>query len=302
MAAGVSSSPRPAHLHHSLSRNTNGIDHCSSLNPSNSFSTTPSSPASVSDPESEPSPSSTSSSSAATAPAFSLGQDYSRPLLGPNTATSSPYSTPATSPIPTSFSLEPVAETTSSSRPESSSSSSLDRHKSRQQPLIANFTRGELKSQRSGGFFAFAASALDRTQTAIATISDPNLRHKRSLSRLSTSGDFAALSRAADPSSPDKASRNRPASILPSSSSVNLFGTSSQGARIAGSQPAPTQQAPYSKPYSKTDASLPPPLLLPRHNNTMHQTSSRLLRMTDDDRPFTKVSHSASQFVLLNWS
>lgn len=28
----------------------------------------------------------------------------------------------------------------------------------------------------------------------------------------------------------------------------------------------------------------------------MHQTSSRLLRMTDDDRPFTKVSGTATRF------
>lgn len=47
---------------------------------------------------------------------------------------------------------------------------------------------------------------------------------------------------------------------------------------------------PPSQPYSTTDRNQPPPVLLLNSESKMHQTSSRLLRMTDDDRPFTRVS------------
>jgi hypothetical protein len=46
---------------------------------------------------------------------------------------------------------------------------------------------------------------------------------------------------------------------------------------------------PPSRPYAEADPNRPLPILLPRFDNKMHQTSSRLLRMTDDDRPFTRV-------------
>lgn len=58
------------------------------------------------------------------------------------------------------------------------------------------------------------------------------------------------------------------------------------------------QESPYSQPYSETDSSQPPPLILPKLDNKMHQTSSRLLRMTDDDRPFTKVSRELSLILI----
>lgn len=51
---------------------------------------------------------------------------------------------------------------------------------------------------------------------------------------------------------------------------------------------APLAQNPPSQPYSETDPTRPPPIRLPQVSNKMHQTSSRLLRMTDDDRPFNK--------------
>jgi hypothetical protein len=61
---------------------------------------------------------------------------------------------------------------------------------------------------------------------------------------------------------------------------------------VDGNLPSPTLLLgdPPSQPYSETDPSLPEPTHLPRFDNKMHQTSSRLLRMTDDDRPYTKVS------------
>ncbi|KAH6660438.1 regulator of G-protein signaling, partial [Truncatella angustata] len=45
---------------------------------------------------------------------------------------------------------------------------------------------------------------------------------------------------------------------------------------------------PISRPYSQTDPNTVQPIRLAAAKNKMHQTSSRLLRMTDDDRPFTR--------------
>lgn len=139
------------------------------------------------------------------------------------------------------------------------------------------------RNQRSGGLFAFAAAAIDRTQNAFSNISDQKVRPRQSLSRLSIGPDPQSPT---SDLSPDKAqyrtSSNR------SSSSLTLLGTQSPDSRF------PSQsnlvKDPPSQPYSETDRSHPPPILLPRIDNKMHQTSSRLLRMTDDDRPFTKVS------------
>jgi hypothetical protein len=55
-------------------------------------------------------------------------------------------------------------------------------------------------------------------------------------------------------------------------------------------------QNPPSRPYSETDASQPAPIKFARSDPKMHQTSSRLLRMTDDDRPYTRVGLSLFPF------
>jgi len=116
-------------------------------------------------------------------------------------------------------------------------------------------------SQRSSGILAFAQAALDKT---LANIAEPRVRTRQSLSRLSTGPDlfFSGVQ------SPTASGDGKP-SGLPSA-----------------------LKDPPSQPYSETDPTRPPPIYGTRQDNKMHQTSSRLLRMTDDDRPFTKVSLS----------
>lgn len=299
MAAGVSSSPR-LDLHHPLSSYSQPQSPNTTRRPSlldtilaSSLSSSPSasSPSNSSLLESEPSPGFTTStastlslaasdtSTSANASASASAHDYCRNRLGPNAQTqnsSSNCTSPASTPASSSFPLESVAESAFS--PPSASSPTRNRlhpQQQYQQQLGANSARGDLKLHRTGSFFAFAASALDRTQSAISPTS---LRHKRSVSRLSISGDSSAgLLRGAESAS-DNILRHRPASVAVSpSSSVSGFRTLSQ-------EPI------YSHPYTETDRSQPAPVILPRVDNKMHQTSSRLLRMTDDDRPFTKVS------------
>jgi hypothetical protein len=91
---------------------------------------------------------------------------------------------------------------------------------------------------------------------------------------------LTSSSPSSEPSSPDRYHRLR------SSSNQSL----SSGATVDGKIASQALQAnnPPSQPYTTTDPNHP----LPYKSSTaakMHQTSSRLLRMTDDDRPFTKV-------------
>lgn len=143
-------------------------------------------------------------------------------------------------------------------------------------PEPATSTAGtDSKSQRAGGIFAYAAAALDRT------LSDSrHIRSRPSLNRLSLSVLPESTTSTVSPrhttggnttsgsSSPEKKARNR---------------TSVSNLRLSSSPGTPPSQA-----YNDTDPSQPPPVRVVRLSNKMHQTSSRLLRMTDDDRPFTK--------------
>jgi GTPase-activating protein SST2 len=146
-------------------------------------------------------------------------------------------------------------------------------------------------SQRSSsGIFSLAAAALDRTQSAFYNISDPVIRPRQSnpgLARLS----FAAGSpTSAEPASPIKKQLFR----TPSAQSLASNPSAADGKLTSVALPA---KAPLSSPYSETDPTLPPPIKFAGRDNKMHQTSSRLLRMTDDERPFTKVRKANSTML-----
>ncbi|KAK3390932.1 regulator of G protein signaling domain-containing protein [Podospora didyma] len=188
----------------------------------------------------------------------------SSPSPSPSASSSAPSS--RTNPPPRS----PLAATptTPASITTSASSSSLHRPGH-------HLSSPSISSQKPPGFLALAAAAFNSTFSGAA---EPRVRPRQSLSRLSTGPDslFASAQ-----SSPEKPSRARPASNY-----ANLL--SSLPGDGSNSAPSSLLKDPPSKPYSETDATQPPPIHLARLDNKMHQTSSRLLRMTDDDRPFTK--------------
>ncbi|KAF5019636.1 hypothetical protein F66182_8340 [Fusarium sp. NRRL 66182] len=137
-----------------------------------------------------------------------------------------------------------------------------------------------LNNRSSTGLFALAAAAFDRTQNAIATISEPSIRPRQSSGALSRLSLLTTSSPSSEPSSPDRY-HNR----LRSASNQSLCSGTNLDTKLA-SQPLQANNPP-SQPYTSTDPNQPPPIKSSTANK-MHQTSSRLLRMTDDDRPFTK--------------
>ncbi|KAM3488580.1 hypothetical protein MY3957_008152 [Beauveria namnaoensis] len=159
--------------------------------------------------------------------------------------------------------------------------SSVDNRPSEQLPHLGQSTRRShhassvstsslprIYSQRSGGILS---RAKDRTQSAFASISEPILRPRHSNSGLArfTEGDSLSPLTSASISAPSP-------SKSPSTDSL------SSGEYTLARRNPPAQA------YVDTDASLPLPIRLRRNDPKMHQTSSRLLRMTDDDRPYTR--------------
>ncbi|KPM44384.1 Developmental regulator flbA [Neonectria ditissima] len=138
-----------------------------------------------------------------------------------------------------------------------------------------------LNQRSSTSIFALAAAALDRTQNAIATISEPSIRPRQSNSTLSRLSLLPSSNPSSEPSSPDRRYRLKSASNQSLLSSANLDGALASQASSANH--------PLSQPYATADPNQPLPIKAPPASaNKMHQTSSRLLRMTDDDRPFTR--------------
>ena len=150
--------------------------------------------------------------------------------------------------------------------------------------------------QNRGTIFTLAALARDKTTNAIASLSEPSIRSRPSSSSLyrtaqnsptSPSIHSHGLSRSADSqTSTQENSGSRNSSTILSPTNTKTGTVNSSSARQSLLETDPPSQA-----YSNTATDTPAPIQLPRSDNTnkMHQTSSRLLRMTSDDRPFTRV-------------
>ena len=150
--------------------------------------------------------------------------------------------------------------------------------------------------------FTLAALARDKTTSAIASFSEPAIR-----SRLSSS----SLYRSAQ-SSPTAASNNSSNSSRSANSQTDRQDNTSSHNSTSSSPSTPThtrsktvqpsaertslllETNPPSQAYTNTASDTKSPRVQRRSKdpNKMHQTSSRLLRMTSDDRPFTRVGQA----------
>lgn len=191
MAAGVSSParPSPVYLHDPLSHTNNNSSNFNSTSSQHSVSTSssPSLSSLACPPPAAPPSSSQQHLLLSSSPSNKDSPRRPPPSISPNSTAASTPTTLASSPL-------------SSSSPFESAPDSVVLTRSRPQQSPVNSARGDPRLQKQGGFFAFAASAIDRTQSAIATISDQTVRHQRSLSRLSITGDSAAHYLSAEPS------------------------------------------------------------------------------------------------------
>jgi len=152
--------------------------------------------------------------------------------------------------------------------------------------------------QNRTGIFTLAALARGKTASAIASLSEPALRPRLSSSSLyraeQSSPTSASHNSVSLPKSADSQASTRESTHLPRGSTHTLASTSSHSRTESLSSGTARRQSlfetnPPSQVYSNTASSTPAPIPPQGNYNKMHQTSSRLLRMTTDDRPFTRV-------------
>jgi hypothetical protein len=170
----------------------------------------------------------------------------------------------------------------------------VNNFKHRQSTLSTSSTK-----QNRGALSTLAALARDKTSNAIASFSEPSIRTRPSSGSLYRSAQSSptfpsnntnSLPRSADlqTSIQDNTSSHNSNSTSPST----LKHTRSETLNSATTTQLLLETDPPSQAYSDTATDTPAPIVLPPpgNYNKMHQTSSRLLRMTSDDRPFTRVS------------
>lgn len=146
----------------------------------------------------------------------------------------------------------------------------------------ASQVRQKDASRTSSTLLSLATVALDKTQLAWANLSEPVVRPRLSSSALARLSRSSALLARSD-SQASVLQQGSPTRSVTSQPSPTAAGNADPGLPTS-----PLTQDPPSRRYSETDDKLPRPVKLMSAN--MHQTSSRLLRMTEDDRPFTRVS------------
>ncbi|KAI1177922.1 regulator of G protein signaling domain-containing protein [Nemania sp. FL0916] len=138
------------------------------------------------------------------------------------------------------------------------------------------------RPHKSPSLLSVAIATLDRSITNRAESLTRNLQSAATFDRLSLALESPAIS---EPAVSDRSSKGRVLTRGSSASSnptlLSLVTDTRRASQVS-------LKDPISTPYSKTDASQPLPILRSSPASKMHQTSSRLLRMTDDDRPFTR--------------
>lgn len=162
------------------------------------------------------------------------------------------------------------------------------------------------------GIFILAALARDKTTNAIASFSEPSLRLRPSSGSLYRSAHSSPTSATHDSSASPSSSaslrsadsqaspRAAPDPALPSPTTpTSLRAKSDTSPTGTSRRQALLETNPPSQAYSDTAADTRLPIAIAPHSNynKMHQTSSRLLRMTSDDRPFTRVGRSRSYVI-----
>jgi hypothetical protein len=151
--------------------------------------------------------------------------------------------------------------------------------------------------QSRSGLFTLAALARDKTSSAIANLSEPSIRTRSSTNSLYRTAQSSPTSITSPTIYSNTRGAQSPDSLgstldLPQPQATPSTSPHSRTQSTFNSRQSLLETNPPSQAYSDTASNTPPPIsFVPgRNNSKMHQTSSRLLRMTDDERPFTRVS------------
>jgi hypothetical protein len=140
-----------------------------------------------------------------------------------------------------------------------------------------------------------AALAREKTSSAIASFgSDQQLRTRLSANNLARQSTYEPYEQAARRPSAnqdrEESSESRP-ELNRGFSGVSSASDSTRSPESQRLSQALLDTNPPSRSYESSDSNTPTPTTVAPSGayNKMHQTSSRLLRMTDDERPFTRV-------------
>lgn len=190
--------------------------------------------------------------------------------------------------------LAPSLSNSSASSPLLDFSNRLTTNKHRQSTHSTSSTK-----QNRGGLFTLAALARGKTTHALASFSEPSIRSRPSSGSLYRTAQSSPTSPLPNSSISTKSAADSQVlstdnfDHLPNhnSSSDNLLHKRSETVNSANLPKSLLETDPPSQAYSNTAADTQAPIAFVPDTNysKMHQTSSRLLRMTTDDRPFTRV-------------
>lgn len=213
------------------------------------------------------------------------------PQLSSNHLTASNIHLP--SPVQEVVHLDPSLSNSSASSPLLDFSNRLTTNKHRQSTHSTSSTK-----QNRGGLFTLAALARGKTTHALASFSEPSIRSRPSSGSLYRTAQSSPTSPLPNSSISTKSAADSQVlstdnfDHLPNhnSSSDNLLHKRSETVNSANLPKSLLETDPPSQAYSNTAADTQAPIAFVPDTNysKMHQTSSRLLRMTTDDRPFTR--------------
>ncbi|PBP26036.1 RGS-domain-containing protein, partial [Diplocarpon rosae] len=184
----------------------------------------------------------------------------------------------------------------------------VDRHRQATFPFVA------APKLNRASLFTLATLARDRTSSAIASLAEPSIRRRASIGGTLRTAQSHSAADSNHPNSSASQAELRGRDNTRSKDNTRAWrGDSSSIRSPTPPAPAPApptpphlgsekrrnaetlassfsrETNPPSQAYANTRSETPAPVLLPLAlHNKMHQTSSRLLRMTEDDRPFTR--------------
>jgi len=242
-------------------------------------------------------------------PQFQLSSSLHLISLEPSATTSAAApSTLAASSSPTRADLKSdLRRSTTPSYPETTTGSSTahaNNLSTRQAGVNYSHRQSTLSTfstkQNRAGLFTLAALAREKTTNAIASLSEPSVKKRPSYGSININRSSQGPAASKPSSSRSSSFQASPLDSQHGIDSLSVPQSKLDTLKLGTQKQALLETNPPSQAYADTATGTRPPITLsPQGNyNKMHQTSSRLLRMTNDDRPFTRVGDTIRNIVV----